>query len=212
MRKSLFILALIGALTLHSELIDRIAIIVGNEIIKDSDIARDIRLTDFLNGDQLSFSVAARKEAAKRLIDQAFIRREIRIGDYPTATLEEADADIKSIAKKKYGSQAAMDAALARYGLTEADLQMHLQWQLSVLKFVDARFKPAAYISDDEVNKYLQSHEQDLKRAHPAATDAELRSDVQSTLAGERENKLFFDWLDEQRKDAKIQFLEDSLQ
>ncbi len=52
------------AASAQSVVIDRIAIVVNNSIIKDSDIARDLRLTDFLNGDPLNLDPEARKKAA----------------------------------------------------------------------------------------------------------------------------------------------------
>ena len=73
-------------------IIDRIAVVVGNGVVKDSDIDRDIRVTAFLNGEPLDFSASARKKSAAHLIDQIFIRREIRDRrGYLTATLQETD-------------------------------------------------------------------------------------------------------------------------
>ena len=74
---------LIGVLPASAVIVDRIAIVVNDRVIKDSDISRDIRIIDFLNGDQLDFSEAARKKSAQRLIDQQLIRREVQVGGYP---------------------------------------------------------------------------------------------------------------------------------
>ncbi len=68
---------------LPAVVIDQIAVVVGRAIVKDSDIDRDLRVTEFLNGDRVSENESARKAAVNRLIDQAFIRREIQVGDYP---------------------------------------------------------------------------------------------------------------------------------
>ena len=45
-----------------------------------ADIERDLRVTEFLNGQPLSLGPTSRKAATNRLIDQVFIRREIRLG------------------------------------------------------------------------------------------------------------------------------------
>src|SRR5690242_5426942 len=71
------------AITLSGTIIDRIAVVVNNQIVKDSDIDRDIRLVSFMNGQKIVTDAATRKEAANRLIDQQFIRREITTGEYP---------------------------------------------------------------------------------------------------------------------------------
>ena len=192
-------------------IIDRIAIVVGNSIIKDSDIDRDIRVTDFLNSDALNLSNDARKKAASRLIDQGFIHREILMGDYPMAGVQEADDQLNKITKERFHNGAALNEALRRYGLSEADLRSHFQWQLTVLRFIDARFRPAAYVSDDEIESYLRAHESALRGQYPNKDEAELRDEVRNILAGEKINQLFFAWLDEQRKSTKVKYYEESL-
>jgi hypothetical protein len=185
-------------------IIDRIAIIVGNSIVKDSDIDRDLRVTAFLNGQPLDLGDAARKKAADRLIDQVFIRREIRIGDYATATLQEADQQLDDLKKQRFKTNAAFEESIRRYGLMELDLRTQFQWQLTVLRFIDVRFKPAVLVTDDEVAAYYH--------AHPSkASLDDMRDKIRDILTGERVNKLFFAWLDEQRKDVKIRFREESL-
>ncbi len=192
-------------------IIDRIAIIVGNSIIKDSDIDRDIRATDFLNGRPLSLSPSARKSAADRLINQAIIRREIRIGDYPRATFEEADQQLQKLEKQRFKSQAGFEQALNRYELTLLDLRTEFRWQLTVLRFIDQRFKPAVLVTDQQVNDYFRQHEAALRHEHPGQSNDDLHNVARDIITGEQVNKLFFDWLDQQRKDAKIQYLEESL-
>jgi argonaute-like protein implicated in RNA metabolism and viral defense len=82
-------LLLLATCVASSVIIDRIAVIIENRIVKESDIKRDIRVTSFLNSETPDFSVASQRKALNRLIDQVFIRREIEVGDYPTATLQQ---------------------------------------------------------------------------------------------------------------------------
>jgi hypothetical protein len=185
-------------------IIDRIAVVIGNAVIKDSDIAQDIRVTAFLNGEALDFSTAARKKAANRLIDQIFIRREIRVGAYPEVTPQEADVQLAALKKQRFKTNAAFEEALRRYGLTELALRTEFQWQLTVLRFIDIRFKPAVLVSDEEIEKYY--------RAHPGKSSlADSHDRIADILTGEKVNQIFFNWLDQQHKDAKIQYREGGL-
>jgi hypothetical protein len=185
-------------------IIDRIAVVIGNSIVKDSEIAQDIRVAAFLNGEAVDFGAATRKKAVNRLIDQVFIRREIRVGAYPAVTPADADAQLNQLKQQRFKTAAAFQAALHRYGLTELSLRTQFQWQLTVLRFIDVRFKPAVLVTDDEIEKYY--------RAHPSkASLADRHDQISDILTGEKVNKVFFDWLDEQRKDTKIQFQEGGL-
>ncbi len=201
-----------------STIIDRIAVVVGatqgtrRSIIKDSDIDRDIRFISFLNGEPLRITEDARKKAANRLIDQIFIRREIESGDYPVASLQQADQQLERLEKQRFKTQAAFLDGLRRYGLTELDLRLYFQWQLTILRFIDVRFKPAVMVTDEEIEKYYRDHDAQLRRANPGKSSLDdLREQIRDTLAGEKVNQVFFAWLDEQRKNSKIEFHEESL-
>jgi hypothetical protein len=211
MRYCIAILLVLVNVTALAVIIDQIAVIVGDSIVKDSDITRDIRVTDFLNDQRLDFSASARRKAANRLIDQIFIRKEIDLGNYPTATLQEADKQLDNLKAQRFKTETAFHQALRRYGLTELDLRTQFQWQLTVLRFIDARFKPAVVVADSEITQYYQEHEAALDRAEPGKSLNDLRNQIQDTLTAEKVNQQFFAWLDQQRKNAKIRFCEEGL-
>ena len=96
--------------------------------------------------------------------------------------------------------------ALASYGISEDDLKARLQWQLTVLRFIDVRFRSSANVTDDEIQKYYAEHQQQFGGDSNAA-----RPKIEEILTGEHTNKAFYEWLDERRKAATIRYLEDSL-
>ena len=197
----------------QAAIVDRIAIIIGNRIIKDSDIAEDLRITAFLNGEQPSFTAASRKKAASRLIDQALIRNEIEMGEYPTGSIAEANNLLASLKKSRYASNAAYEKALASYGISDEDVKSQLLWQLTVLKFIDLRFRPGAVATEEEIAKYFQEHQKELQASKPAqaVTLENSRSQIQEQVAGERVNQLLDEWLGRRRENSKIVYLEEGL-
>lgn len=211
MRSKIAILSLCVGSLASAVVIDRIAVVVGNSIVKDSDIDRNIRVTSFLNGSKLDFSAASRKAAANRLIDQIFIRKEIDVGGYTTVSAGEADEQLNKLINQRFRSNAVFEAELARYGINRLDLREQFLWQLTVLRFIDVRFRPAVMITDDEIEKYYQDHAVELRRQYPGKSINELRPTIQEILSGEQVNQQFFSWLDQQHKDNKVQFLEGSL-
>jgi hypothetical protein len=212
MHLRILITGLLCSCLAYPVIIDRIAVRVGNSIIKDSDIDRNLRVTDFLNDQPLNMNNEARREASKRLIDQVFIRREIQLGDYPRATWEEADQQLDRLKKERYKTQDALQSAIHRYGLVEPDLRFEFHWQLTVLRFIDLRFKPAVLVTDEEIQKYYREHQTALRRVNPGKNSLDdLRDQIRDILAGEKVNEQFFAWLDDQRKSNKVEFYEESL-
>ena len=163
----------------HAAIVDRIAIIAGKQIIKDSDIAKDLRLTAFLNQEPLAFTPAARKKSADRLLEQCFIRDELQAGDFPVATVAETQITLEKLIQSRYRTDSAYKHALASYAISDDDLKARLLWQLTVLRFIDLRFGSSIFVSDDEIRQYYESHKQQYSGDLTAS-----RSKIQDTLTG----------------------------
>ncbi len=200
-------LVLCGA-SAGAAIIDQTSVVVGRHVILDSDIRRDIRITAFLNGERPDFSLPSRKQAASRLIDQELIREQIRTGNYPVATEAEARKTLEQIETNRFkGQQAAFERALAEAGISEAELEDRLLWQLTVLRFIDVRFRPAVVVSDEEITQYYNAHRAQIKTDENAA-----RAQIIDTITGERVNDLLDQWLRQTRAQTHIEYLEKSLQ
>jgi hypothetical protein len=207
---------LLGFVTLSqgAVVIDRLAVTVDKHVIKLSDIDRDLRLTEFLNEEQPSFNSDNRRNAAERLVDQTIIRDEIASGGYARATDAEADALLNQIRQQRFGdSGSRLQQALARYGLTEKQLRDQLLWQLTVLRFINERFRPGVLVSDEEVHSYYDQHKAALERQYPKDSSFNaLQSKIRNSLEGERINQNFSAWLDESRKQNRIEFRQGAFQ
>ena len=193
--------------------LDRTAVVVGRRVIKTSDIDRELRVAAFLNHVTLVENAATKKDAADRLIDQQIIRQEIATGEYARATDSDADALLNQIRTNRFGgSDTRMRAELSRYGLTEAQLQAQLLWQLTVLRFINERFLPGVLVPDDDVRKYYDAHLADLKRQYPADSSfATLEPKIRESLEGEQTNKQFVKWLEEARGRVWIEFHQEAM-
>lgn len=189
--------------------LDRVAIVVNNRVIKQSDIDREIRVMSFINGEPLSFSAEARRQAANRLIDQTLIREESQLAQYTQASPEDVDKMLAQIRAKR----PAFAADLKRHGITEEQLRKHLAWQITVLNFIEQRFRPGVLVGDEEVEKYFNENRTKLAQAaggKPVAIE-DVRHEIVEQIAGERVNREFFDWLERARGRAGIRYVEAAL-
>jgi hypothetical protein len=205
--RSLWLVSMLWAPT-RAEIVDRISVIVGSRAIKQSDIERDIRVVSFLNQTQLDFSVRSRKASAARLIDQMLIRQDLLTASTSPAPLSEVNQLLAQIKKDRFPNDALYRQALTHYGLTDGELKAALLWQLTVLRFIDQRFPSASPAGDQEVEEYFRSHPAEFGKAR---SPSDVRSQIEKEISGERANQQFEAWLDQTRKDARIEFREETL-
>lgn len=204
-------LFLAGALTpAHAVIVDRVAITVGTKVITDSEIDQRIRLTAFQNEGKPDFSMAAKRGAARVLINQRLVEREMDVGRYPRAAAGAGKILLADYEKTNYrGNQAAMDAALHDYGLTERDLEGELTLQSEMLTFLNLRFRPAVQVTDQDVRKYYTEH---MTQPANAAALNELRAAIEQRLTTERADRERDLWLEDQWKRTKIEYNEKDLE
>lgn len=197
---------------LCADIIDRMAISVGNQVITESQIDEEVRVTAFLNNEKADLSVEQRKKAADRLVDQALVKREMDVSRYPVPALSDADSAVKDI-QSHYPGPAAFEQALQNHGITEAQLREHLWWQLTVLRFVDYRFRPGIEISDSEVQAYYQQQvskwEKQGVSTIPSLSDQ--RAEIEEILTERQVDQNLDHWLAESRKQVPIRYLDEAL-
>jgi hypothetical protein len=205
------LLALLVSLGCRAEIIDRIAVVVGNGVITESEILREIRLTAFLNGEPLDFSPAAKRKTAERLVEQRLIGAEINANLYPLPSAAAAQEMLKQI-QDRFPNPAFYQEELLRVGVTEDELKAHLARQLATLSFLDFRFRPGIQIGEDEIGKYFAERlAPELRKAKPGGEFSlnDFRSQVQEALIGERMDKASDAWLKQARERTRIEFRAD---
>ncbi len=188
--------------------VDRVAVIVGRRVIKTSDISRDLRITEFLNREAPDMSLAAKRQAAERLIDQEIIRQEISAGGYGSAPEADAEATLGALLRDRFaGSNERMRAELSRRGISEDELRSRLLWQLTVLRFIEDRFRPGVQVSDEDVRSYYDQHQAESTTSGSGSNTFEaLEAKIRESLEGERINKSFEEWLKEARGRNRIDY------
>lgn len=214
MAAELFVLFAVLTAAFQAEIIDRLAVTIDNQAITESEIVREIRLAAFLNADRLNFSPETKRKAANRLIEQKLIRREIELGHYVQPAPVEVEPMLKQIQARFHGPEE-FRQALSRYGIDESDLTPYLLWQITLLRFIDIRFRPAVQVADDDMQKYFNQHLPEWQRqAAPGKKIAfdDVRDQIYQTLTDQRVDEQLDQWLAQTRKRARIEFRPEAFQ
>lgn len=193
-------------------IIDRIAIAVDKQVITESQIDEEIRVTAFLNRDPVDLSPAARKTAAARLMEQALIRREMDLSRYPLPELSDAGESLQSL-KAMYASETEFQDAMQMYKVTADELTRRLWWQLTLLRFIDYRFRPGIQIPSADVQAYYrqQVSEWQQKGTNPIPTLEESRDQIEEILTQRKIDQALDQWLKDTGKQVTIQYLDPEL-
>jgi hypothetical protein len=180
-------------LTAAAGVVDRVAVVVGDAVITESEVLDELRLTEFLNSQPLDTSPEQRRAAAERLVDQQLIRKEMEIGHYPEPSAAESGAILQNFRQQHFPTPAAFRAALEKYGITEEHLKRHLLWQMTAMRFTDVRFRPGI----------AGAPEQTANRTSAGAAVPASGADVDQQMSA---------WLQEARNATRITFKKEAFQ
>ena len=192
-------LALLAA-SVSAEIVDRSAIAIGYQVITESAIDEEIRVTDLLNGTAVQLSEAARRAAADRLIQQFLIQRDMQLSRYTIPDTADIDAYDRRV-EKALGGSARVSQLLKQYGITKQILSSHLALQLLTLRFVEFRFRPDLTVSSNDVQKFIERH-------HPGYSDKDR---IRQAVVEERVDAALTSWLEQARRRADIVYLDKAL-
>ena len=198
-----------------AEVIDRIAVSVGNAVITASDLDREIRVTAFLNGVKPEFSSAAKRATADRMVEQKLVRRELELSRFPAPDASAVEAEWNEFRKQRYPEGSALERALAEYGITEQGVKDALLWQLTLLRFIEIRFRPGVQVSDSDIEEYFEKDVRPAAEASRPSQSSSLedyRDRIRETLTGQRADVELDNWLKEVRQRTEIVFHEEVFQ
>jgi peptidyl-prolyl cis-trans isomerase SurA len=198
-----------------ADIIDRIAVSVGNHVITASDLDREIRVTAFLNGTKPDFTAAARRATAGRMVEQALVRSELETSRYPTPAPSEIDPVLAQLKRDRFPNDADFQRSLTEDGITEQDVRDELLWQRTLLSFLDVRFRPSVQVSDKDIQDYFEKSVLPAAQAAHKGTAISLddyRDQIEAKLTGEREDQEMSRWLDEAKKRTDIVYHDGAFQ
>lgn len=208
-----FFLTMICALAglAPGEILDRIAVTVGKQVIAESDLIRDIRVAAFLDQKSVELSGAEKRKAADRLVDQLLILQEAAFSKLPLTAESDAAAMLASV-RLQYGD--GYSAALARYRVTEADIVAHLLSGARALRFTDLRFRPEIEITDDDLSDFYSTLvvQWRAKGETKIPTLEAAHDEVMQMLMNQRVAQALDRWLGAQRTQSQILYHEQVFQ
>ncbi len=191
-----------------ADVVDRIVATVNGHVILQSDWDDAVRFEAFIEGRPLEkLTDQDRGRALDRLIDQELLREQSQGIDASQSPAEEVQLRIMDIQKEhQAATSSAWHAALARYGLSQKQVETWLAHDIAVLHQVEARLRPTVQIAPQMIESYYQdTFLPELRKS--GAKDvplAQVAAKIREILTEQKVNELFTSWLHSLRSESKI--------
>jgi len=202
--RSLSILLLAIALPAQSGTVDRVAAVVDRQVITVSEVNQMVELHFFPRNAGESED-DYRHRILEALIAQALRFRDVeRFGaeDIPKDSIEARVTEIG----KRFPTPADLDAALKRMELTPDELRALVKRQLQVEAYVQERFAPLVFVSNDEIETYYRGTWSQQRRQRGLAIPplAEVREEIRALLRASRLQEEIEKWTTQLRERANV--------
>lgn len=196
------------------EVIDRIAVTVGNRVITESMVVSEIRLSAFQDSKEPDFSPASKRSAAERLVDRMLLIQEMDDSRYPEPAMADILDEIAEFQKEHFPNEEAFRKELARRAIDETELRQYFQLQYRTLQFIEVRFRTGIQVSSEEIAAYFdaQVKPQYVKENRTVPALEDVSEEIESILVSQRVDAATEDWLKQSRSLARIKFREEALQ
>lgn len=185
-------------------LIDRVLATVNGEVVTESDVRWELALDPDVQ--PLDLSVENRRTMLERIIDQRILVQEAtKVPQIPPNDAE-IQGYIRTSLVERFGSQEAFRARIRKVGLDFATLREIVTRRLSLMKYIEFRFRSFVIIPPEEIERYYNevAVPRMKNRGNETRSLEEMRTQIENTLAGEKINSELDQFLDEARARAQI--------
>ena len=195
--------------------LDRIAVVVGTQVITESQLDLGIRLAALADGNPLDFSAATKRKEAERQVEQKLILKELEFSRFPRPSITEVLPRLRAVIQRRFhASEDEYRAALQKYGVSQEDFEKYLLWQITLLRFIDFRFRPGIQVSEAEIEEYFKTLVLPLARQSNPGKPVLLEDyhdRIERVLRGQRETTQLNAWLKEAKARTRIEYREEVL-
>ena len=192
------------AVTASGETIDRIAAVIDRQVITLSEVNQMVTLRFFPRGANREES-EYRHDVLEALIAQALRYRDVeRFGaqDIPKDSIEARYTEMVS----RFPSPSVFATTLASVELTPDEVRALVKRQLQVEAYIQERFSPLVFISNEEIETYYRGPWSEQRRQRGLAIPPlnQVRDEIRTLLKSERLQTEIDKWTAQLRSRANV--------
>ena len=194
----------------HASSIDRLVAAVNRVVVTEGDLSLARSLNAIISYTS-SAAIGSRSEEIDRWIDRELMRQELN--NFNMADIQESAVEARLQALGNgFAARGGLPALLQQTGLLESELVSYIRLELSILKFIDFRFRPFIQVSKEEIHAYynerLIPQLRESKIELPEIDQVSTR--IEAVLREEKVNAALDQWMKEIRRSARIEYFNDA--
>jgi hypothetical protein len=187
-----------------SQTVDGIAARIEDDILTESEIGELTALQLLVDGQS-----KPRTEVLRELEDQWIVQGEATAAHYPQPSPDDVDRAYSQL-QSQFPSLEEFKRRAASAGLSDAAIRRLLAQQLYLSRFLDFRFRPAAQVTDAQINDYYANEfvPQLKKRGEAVPPLEDVDDTIREVLVQRAINDRAAAWLDDTRAHLQIDVLD----
>ena len=197
--------------------LDRVLAIVNGDLVLDSDVDEERRLSVFQPFRDRAGDYS-RDKAIERLINRALILQQAKLQPEDPITDADVKKEFETLRKtipecKRYNceTEAGWQSFLSANGFTEQTLTERWRQRMEVLRFIEERFRMGIRISDADIDTYYHKTllpQFAAQKTTPPKLDT-IRNRIQEILLQQQVSNLLGDWLKSLRAQGSVTVLKE---
>ncbi|WP_263410149.1 SurA N-terminal domain-containing protein [Terriglobus tenax] len=197
----------------QGELLDHVVAIVNKQLILESDVNEEMRFAEIqpfrtARGDSLH------EQALNRLIDRTLVYQQAREQQLDPVTDDEVKAELEQLKKQLsecqiYKCSASPDGwkeFLSQFGITEQEMFEHWRERMTVLRFIEQRFRSGATITEQQIEDYYNNTLTPQVKARGGTPPPleRISSRIEEVLLQQQVSAMLQDWLKSLRDQGSV--------
>jgi len=181
--------------------VDRIVATIEGDPVTLSELRELGRFQQLAGG-----TAASEKELLDRRIDQWIVATEAQASGFARPPAADVEREVQRLAAQ-FPSEEAYRARLRELELTEATVGRLVELQLYLARYLEAKFRPAAQIEQEQVEAYYRGEfsRAMAARGQPVPPFADVEERIREVLVQRDITERAGRWLDETRKRLRIE-------
>ena len=181
--------------------VDGIAARIEGDIVTESQLNELAGFQKLVEG-----KAGSRADLLRELTDQWIVNAEAQTARFGRPKAEDVTQAFNDL-EKRFASPDAFQKAIVDAGLTEAAVRRQLELQIFLSRFLDYKFRPAAQVSESEIQEYYNGEFTKLAQARGGQVPPidDVHADIRRLLTEKIINQRAEKWLDETRPRLRVE-------